>query len=140
MGAFQAIRDAEQADRDAFFAIAKDPTAMPNTGYDSIKESYRKGEYSGGEDRPAYNSRGRKKIQGYKASQRFKENQERQDERDKFFEEAGSKRYLNAKGKSAGEMEQMRKSYDRGIASKAKRKARQEADRTFPFTIPSANT
>ena len=111
MGAFQAIRDAEAAGRDDFFRRSKGQRGY--TSLDSIEDSYRRGEYSGGEDRPAYNNRGRKKIQGYKASQRFKGESDRQNERDSFFRTASFNRIQNTQTQDEGAKKQMLKSFDR---------------------------
>lgn len=100
MGAFQAIKDAEAVKNEQHFAEAKSARKdysqeepVYSTPLNSISNSYKKGEYSGGEDRPTHNWRGRKIIKGFTASQRHKGDQERQDERDEFFLRAARVRY-----------------------------------------------
>ena len=133
MGAFQAIRDAEAVKNDQHFFESK-PGVIHTQDYatpiDSIRESYRKGEYSGGEDRPTHNWRGRKIIKGFTASQRIKGDQDRQDERDEFFYKASRIRHDNTKDKTKDKSAetQSAKSYYRQMGRYIKRGERLEED------------
>lgn len=146
MGAFQAIRDAEAVKNEQHFAEAKaakkdylQEEPVYNTPLNSISDSYKKGEYSGGEDRPTHNWRGRKIIKGFTTSQRIKGDQDRQDERDKFFFKAAEVRYDQLREKHGNESQivnQAVTSYNRQGHRMDKRDARKNPQKKQADTTP----
>lgn len=91
MSAFTAIREAEALRNDEFIKRSKGRNDY-ETPLSSISGAYVRGEYAGGEDRPAYNRRGKKVIKGVTRSKQIATMHAHDHENDAWFAKASANR------------------------------------------------
>lgn len=91
MSAFTAIREAEALRNDEFIKRSKGRSDY-ETPLSSISGAYVRGDYSGGEDRPAFNRRGRKVIKGVTRSKQIAIMHAHDHENDSWFKKAAANR------------------------------------------------